>query len=182
MIKYDLDIISRILKTEEFDLDKLDLNQIKHVPMHQYRVASDNQPLLLIDNLQVCVGLYAYSKNFGFGAHLNPVVIRGDEFRCDSKKNIIYCNRIDELYNAIIDANINDTIYIGISIGFNPVSETFNLVWLLNNSIDDLIVKLKDKGIEVVKLDLKDNHIFIIDTINEQIITPVNQINSIKHR
>ena len=182
MIKYDLDIISRILKTEEFDLDKLDLNQIKHVPMHQYRVASDDQPLLLIDNLQVCVGLYAYSKNFGFGAHLNPVVIRGDEFRCDIDKNIIYCNRIDDLYNAIIDANVNDTIYIGVSIGFNPVSETFNLVWLLNNSINDLIIKLNERCINAVKLDLKDNHIFIVDSVNEKIITSVNQIGSIKHR
>lgn len=86
MIKYDLDIISRILKMEEFALTNLDLNKIKHVPMHQYRISSSDQPLLLIDNLQVCVGLYAYSKNFGFGAHLNPVVIRGDEFCCDSKK------------------------------------------------------------------------------------------------
>lgn len=56
------------------------------------------------------------------------------------------------------------------------------MVWLLNNSIDDLIIKLNENGINAIKLDLENNHIFIIDTINEKIITPVNQINSIKHR
>ena len=104
MFEYDIDTISRILNIEGFQLDELNLNQIKHVPMHQYEISSLEKPLLLIENLQVCIGLYAYSKNFGFAAHLNPLIIRGSEFECDENKNIIYCNRIDDLFNAIINS------------------------------------------------------------------------------
>lgn len=65
--------------------------------MHEYRISSPKKLFLLIENLQVCIGVYAYSKNFGFAAYLNPVVIRGDGFQCDKNKNILYCNRFDDL-------------------------------------------------------------------------------------
>ena len=175
MFEYDIETISRILKLEEFDLDELNLNQIKHVPMHQYRTSSLEKPLLLIENLQVCIGLYAYSRNFGFAAHLNPVVMRGDEFKYDINKNIIYCNRIDDLFNAIIDAKIQEPVYIGISVGFNPVEKTYQIVDMLDKSIDNLISKLNIIGIEAAKLALRENHIFILDSVNGQIITPSNQ-------
>lgn len=172
MFEYDKETISRILKLEDFELDKFNLNEIQHVPMHQYRTSSIEKPLLLIENLQVCVGLYAYGKNFGFAAHLNPVVIRGDEFECDENKNIIYCNRIDDLFNAIINSKIEGNIYIGISIGFNPVWETYKLINLLDKFIDKLISKLNIVGIDTTKLDINCNHIFILDTTNGRIITP----------
>ena len=172
MFEYDIETISRILKIEEIKLDELNLNKIKHVPMHQYRISSLDKPLLLIENLQVCIGLYAYSKNFGFAAHLNPVVMRGNEFRCDENKNIICCNRVDDLFNAIIDAKIQEPVYIVISVGFNPVQKTYQQVNMLDKSIDKLISKLNTMGIDAIKLDLKDNHIFILDTINGEIITP----------
>ena len=175
MFEYDIETILRILKIEEFELDKLNLNQVKHVPMHQYRISSLEKPLLLIENLQVCIGLYAYSKNFGFAAHLNPVVMRGDEFQYDTNKNIVYCNRIDNLYNAIINAKVQEPVYIGISVGFNPVEKTYQTVDMLNKSIDNLISKLNTMGIESTKLDLRENHIFILDSANEKIVTPSNQ-------
>lgn len=175
MFEYDIETISRILKIEEFELDELNLNKIKHVPMHQYRISSLEKPLLLIENLQVCIGLYAYSKNFGFAAHLNPVVMRGDEFQYDINKNILYCNRIDDLFNAIIDAKVQESIYIGISVGFNPVEKTYQAVDMLNKSVDNLIIKLNTMGIDAAKLDLKDNHIFILDSANGKIIIPSNQ-------
>jgi len=174
MFEYDIETILRILKLEEFELDKLNLDQIKHVPMHQYRISSLEKPLLLIENLQVCIGLYAYSKSFGFAAHLNPVVMRGDEFQYDTNKNIIYCNRIDDLFNAIIDAKIQEPVYIGISIGFNPVEKTYQIVNMLDKSIDNLISKLDTMGVIATKLDIKDNHIFILDSANARIITPSN--------
>ena len=176
MFEDDTETISRILKIEDFQLDDINLNKIKHVPMHQYRISSSEKPLLLIENLQVCIGLYAYSKNFGFAAHLNPVVIRGDEFLYDVNKSIVYCNRIDDLFNAIIDEKVKEPVYIGISIGFAPVEKTYQIVNMLNKSIDDLILKLNTMGIDVVKLNLKDNHIFILDSVNKQVITPSNQI------
>lgn len=175
MFEYDIETILRILKIEEFELDDLNLNQIKHVPMHQYRISSLEKPLLLIENLQVCIGLYAYSKNFGFAAHLNPVVMRGDEFRYDTNKNIVYCNRIDDLYNAIINEKVQETVYIGISVGFNRVYETYKLINMLDKTIEKLISKLNIMGVQATKLELKHNHIFIIDTTNGRIITPSNQ-------
>ena len=48
MFEYDIETILRILKLEEFDLDELNLNQIKHVPMHQYKTSSLEKSLLLI--------------------------------------------------------------------------------------------------------------------------------------
>lgn len=170
MIEYNMETISRILKVEEFEIDKLDLNKIMHVPMHQYRLSSLEKPLLLIENLQVCIGLYAYGKNFGFAAHLNPVVMRGDEFECDSNKNIVYCNRINDLFNAIINSKV-DKVNIGISIGVTSFYETYQQVDMLDNLIDELSLKLNSIGIIVNKLDLRHNHIFILDTINQEIIT-----------
>ena len=175
MFEYDIELITRILKMEEFELDKLNLNQIKHVPMHQYRISSLEKPLLLIENLQVCIGIYAYSKNFGFAAHLNPMVMRGDEFQCDENGNIVHCNRIDDLFNAIINAKIQEPVYIGISVGFSPNQKTYQQVNMLNKSIDDLISRLNNMGVVATKLDLKNEHIFILDTINGGIITPANQ-------
>jgi len=125
--------------------------------------------------LQVCIGLYAYSKNFGFAAHLNPVVMRGDEFQCDENKNITYCNRVDDLFNAIIDAKVQEPVYIGISLGFNPIEKTYQVVDMLSKSIDDLILKLNAMGIDATKLDLRENHIFILDSVNGKITTPPNQ-------
>lgn len=172
VFEYDKELILRMLKMEEFKLDELDLNQIQHVPMHQYRTSSSEKPLLLIENLQVCIGLYAYSKNFGFAAHLNPVVMRENEFRYDDK-NIIYCNRIDDLFNAITSANIYDPVYIGISYGFSPNEKTFQEINRLEKDVDNLILKLNAVGIKVIKLDLHSNHIFIVDTVNGEIITPI---------
>ena len=171
MIEYNTEQITRILKIEEFEIDKLDLNKIMHVPMHQYRISSLEKPLLLIENLQVCIGLYAYGKNFGFASHLNPVVMRGDEFECDINKNIVYCNRIDDLFNAIINSKV-DKVNIGISIGVTPFYETYQQVDMLDKLIDDLALKLNKLGIVATKLNLVNNHIFILDTIKQEIITP----------
>lgn len=175
MFEYDKETISRILELEDFEVDKINLDEISHVPMHQYRVASREKPLLLVENLQVCIGLYAYSKNLGFAAHINPVVIRSDEFLCDEKKNIVYCNRIDDLFNTIIEAKVQGPVYIGIALGFNPVQETYQVVDILSKSIDKLIVKLNTIGIEALKLELEENYIFILDTVNGKIITPAKE-------
>ena len=43
---------------------------------------------------------------------------------------------------------------------------------MLTKSIDNLISKLNIIGIEATKLDIKDNHIFILDSANARIITP----------
>ena len=103
------------------------------------------------------------------------MVMRGDEFQCDETENIVHCNRIDDLFNAIINAKIQEPVYIGISVGFSPNQKTYQQVNMLNKSIDDLISRLNNMGVVATKLDLKNEHIFILDTINGGIITPANQ-------
>ena len=49
------------------------------------------------------------------------------------------------------------------------------IVDMLNKSIDNLISKLNIMGIEATKLNLRENHIFILDSVNGQVITPSNQ-------
>ena len=46
---------------------------------------------------------------------------------------------------------------------------------MLDKSIDNLISKLNTMGIEATKLDLRENHIFILDSSNGKIITPSKQ-------
>lgn len=74
-----------------------------------------------------------------------------------------------------MDAKIQEPVYIGISIGFNPVEKTYQVVNMLTKSIDNLISKLNTIGIKTIKLALKYNHIFLLDSANGQIITPSNQ-------
>lgn len=174
MLEYGKDTIERILKIENIDIE--DISEIKHVPMHEYRVSDNKKTKLLIENLQVCISLFAYSKNFAFAAHLNPVVLRENEIVCDSNKNIIYSRRIDDLYKEIKNSNIEDTLYIGLSIGFNPVEKTYELVNVLDNSIDTLIIELNKIGIEAIKLEPLNNHVFLIDSKNAEIIVPNNDI------
>lgn len=44
---------------------------------------------------------------------------------------------------------------------------------MLNKNIDNLIVKLNCMGIVATKLNLRNNHIFILDTLNQKLITPL---------
>lgn len=175
MVEYSNEIIERILKIEEFNLEEINLNKIKLVPMHEYKISSKEKPLLLVQNLQVCISLYAYSNNFAFASHLNPLIILEDEFKCDQNRNIIYSRRIEDLYNAIIESDIKGPFYIGVSVGFNPVEKTYQAIDILNKGINNLIFKLNNKGIIVKQLDLKNNHVFILDSEKAKIITPSNQ-------
>lgn len=161
MVEYSKDTIERILKLENFNVE--DIDDIKHVPMHEYRVSDNEKTKLLIENLQVCVGLFAYSKNFAFAAHLNPVVIRENEIEC-SNNRILYSRRIEDLFEKIKKTNIVDTLYIGISKGFNPVDKTYELIEILNKSIDRLIIELNKIGIDTIKIDTLNEHIFLIDS------------------
>lgn len=175
MLEYDDNMILRILKIENFKLEDVNLNKIQHVPMHDYRLSSKEKSLLLIENLQVCIGLYAYSKNYGFASHLNPEVIRGNEFEYDEQKNKIYCNRIDDLFMSIINENPHETVKIGISLGYCPSKETYKAVELIDKSIDNLITRLNTLEINAIKLELRYDYVFLIDTENEKIITPSNE-------
>ncbi len=175
MFEYNKNTISRILSLEGFELENLNLDEINHVPMHQYRVSTTQQPLLLVENLQVCIGLYAYSENFGFAAHLNPIVIHGNEFKYDENKNIVSCNRINDLYESITNLKPTKKVYIGLSLGFCPSNNTYKVVELLDKSIDNIIIKLNNIGIDATKVELQYEHVFILDSKNGNLIFPLNE-------
>ena len=49
------------------------------------------------------------------------------------------------IYNAIINAKVQEPVYIGISVGFSPVEKTYQIVDMLDKSIDNLILKALSK-------------------------------------
>ena len=56
--------------------------------MHQYRVATSERPLLFVENLQVCIAIYGICEGFGFAAHINPIVLRQDDFNLKEGKTV----------------------------------------------------------------------------------------------
>ena len=58
--------IENALNVLKFDIDTSEKDLIKFVPMREYNVASKEKPLLLTANLQSCIALIAYEKNFSF--------------------------------------------------------------------------------------------------------------------
>lgn len=175
MFQYDEELKLRSLTIYGFDIEKLDISKIEHVPMHQYRVSTKIRPLLYIDNLQCCIGLYAYGNNFGFAAHINPLIMRGDEYELDENKKAVRCKRIEDLKNIILKSNSYDeVINIGICIGCTPLKDDYYTVKMLNENIDLLIKELNLINIKVNKLENQCFPEFILDTVNKKLILPCN--------
>ncbi|MDE5539379.1 MAG: hypothetical protein K2J20_02710 [Bacilli bacterium] len=101
MFEYDEELVAKTLASGKYNLSELDISKIAHVPMHQYRIATSNKPLLYVENLQVCIGIYAMFKGFGFAAHINPVVMREDDFYLMDGK-AVGCKRINDMRDAIL--------------------------------------------------------------------------------
>lgn len=179
MFEYDEKLKLRTLDAWGFAVENLELDKIAHVPMHQYRVATHEQPMLYVDNLQCCIGLYAYSNNFGFAAHINPKVMRGDEYELDDNGIAIRLRRIDDLRNIILEKYpFLEPISIGISIGCTPLSEDYPTVKMIHKSIDNLIIELNSMGIEAEKLEDQYASEFILDTENREMILAKNSTKS----
>lgn len=181
MFEYNEKMKINTLNFWGFDLQNLNVNKICHVPMHQYRIATKEQPLLYVDNLQCCIGLYAYSNTFGFAAHINPVVMRGDEYELNDSGIAIRFNRINDLKNAILKHdNYEEKIKIGISLGWSPLDKEYPTVKMIHESINNLIMELTLMGFNVQKLEEKYEPQFIIDIENQEFIVVENEKNKIK--
>ena len=50
-MEYDIFLIEKSLVIWGFDIDNLEIEKIRHVPMHQFRISTKDKPLLYIDNL-----------------------------------------------------------------------------------------------------------------------------------
>lgn len=181
MFEYNEQLKLSSLSIFGFDIESLDINKICHVPMHQYRLSTKEQPMLYVDNLQCCIGIYAYGNNFGFSAHINPVVIRGDEYETNITGDIVRCRRIDDLKKAILSNKLLKTINIGIIIGCTPLDRDYPTIKMIYEGINNLIKDLNYMGIIVGNFEEQYVSEFILDPENGKIIlSEQNKLNKTK--
>lgn len=152
MFDYDKKQKIKSLDIWGFNVEELNIDKIEYVPMHQYRIVNDNESMLYVDNLQCCVGLYAYGDNFAFAAHINPMVMRGDEFALDNERRPIRCKRSDDLKNEILNNGISD-VKVGLALGVAPLDKNHPTMKLIENGINSAIIELISCGIDVEKLE-----------------------------
>lgn len=177
-MQYSIDLIERSLKIWGFDIDEIEIEKIKHIAMHQYQISNQDKTLLYIDNLQCCVGLYAYGNNFAFAAHINTVVFDNNEYYLDKNRKPIHCNRCDDLYKSILNFNgiINEPFKIGIAFGCSPLNNCEESIVLIYKGINDIIKKLNYLDMPVIKLEDIVAPEFILDSQTGNIIVPNKKI------
>lgn len=182
MVEYDDELKLRTLNSWGFDTENLDIKKIRHVPMHQYRISSLEYPMLYADNLQCCIGLYAYGNGFGFIAHINPVVMCEDEYELDSNQHPIRFRRTDDLLKCIIESNLflTEPLKIGIATGVKPLDEDYPTVKMIYDSIDKLVLQLNMMGFYTLKLETINAPEFILDSTTRKIITARDRKKNLK--
>ena len=171
-MEYDNELIKHTLKVFGFNLKDLDINKIQHVPMHQYRLSTIDKPQLYVENLQCCIGLFAYGNGFGFAAHINPVVMRNNEFSINENHEII-CNRCNDLLNSLLSykESITEPFKIGISLGVIPHDINDLNMQAIYNGTRKIRDKIKELNIPATFSVIEEPE-FIIDTSTNIIITP----------
>lgn len=173
MFEFDKETKLRSLKIFGFEVEKLELDRILHVPMRQYRIATKEKPMLYIENLQVCVAIYAYCENFGFASHINTVVLEEGDFILNEKKIPIKVRSIENLKSCILKIpSIKEPIKIGIAIGYTPISKDYFTIKLIYEELEVLIKELSSSDIRVEHLKDQSMPEFILDTANQKIILP----------
>ena len=171
-MKFDSKYIAHALSVYGFR-DGLPLDSIEYVPMHQFRVATKEKLLLYVDNLQCCVSLFASAANFGFAAHINTMVMRGDEFYVDGNGKPIKCKRVEDLFDSIISSKVepSESIKIGISKGCIYPGDSYPTMDMVYDGIADTKRKLEVKGYSVDLLEQDAMH-FVLDTSSGKMIFP----------
>lgn len=170
--------IKRHLEIWDFDLDKINIDLVEYVDMGEYKIANKDKPLLLVDNLQVCVSLLAYQSNFGFASHINTKVMVKDDYYLNEQGFPIKLKRIEDLYEAIINSNINfnESLNICLSFGYTPLPKDYPSISLIYKAIDELKEKLNSKGITKINIIEINAPEFILDTLSSKIILPTNRV------
>lgn len=173
-MEFDKELIERSLKIWNFDIDNIQIDAIQHVPMHEWRISTKDKPLLYVENLQCCVGLYTYGNNFAFAAHINTVVFDKNEYVLDENKTPSCCNRCQDLLTQILNynGNITEPFKIGIAFGATPPGDTEKSMVLIYSGVEELTKKLCHLGIPIVQLEDIYEPEFIVDALNNHIITP----------
>lgn len=174
-MELDRDLIERSLKIRDFNIEEICIDKIQHVPTHEWKIATSDKSLLYIENLQCCVGLYAYGNNFAFAAHINTVVFDKEEYMVDENKTPVCCTRCYDLLKEILKykGEINEPFKVGISLGTNPLDDNEKSMLLIYEGINEVIKKLTQLGIPVIQLENICKPELIIDASNNSIITPI---------
>lgn len=177
-MEFDENFIRRLLEIWEFDVQEIDVDKVKYVPMHEFRISTMKQPLLYIGNLQCCIGLYAYGNSFAFAAHINTVVFDNNEYTLNEKGEPVYCNRCNDLIREILkyQGEIIEPFKIGISFGVKPLNKDEKSMSLIYDGIDQTIKRLAYLNIPVIKTSDMNESEFIIDSLNSNIIIPKRKI------
>ena len=172
-MELDKNLIEKSLKIWNFDVEQIDIEKIQHVPMHEWRISTKDKPLLYVENLQCCVGLYAYGNNFAFAAHINTVVFDKNEYTLDENRKPLYCNRCNDLLTELLKFNgkIVEPFKIGISLGVTPLKDTEKSMLLIYYGMDQVIKEMNRLGIPMVQLENIYEPEFIIDALNDRIIS-----------
>ena len=172
-IYMDKEFIDNALKVMKFDIDDEEKSLIQFVGMREYGVASQEKPLLLTLNLQSCIALIAYTKNFSFLAHMN--VIRGNwnkDFNIDEVNGTSKCKKVEDLYNEILSHKdkISQPINIGLVLGIAPVEKEYISRRILEDDLLNMFEKLRVNYIRANRLpDIKSWN-FILDSRKGEII------------
>lgn len=169
----DKEFIDNALKVMEFDIDDKEKSLIQFVNMREYRVASEEKPLLLTMNLQSCIALIAYTKNFSFLAHLN--VVRGNwsqDFDINDLIRNSKCKKVEDLYNEILSHKdkITQPINIGLVLGITPVEKDYISRIVLENDLLKMFEKLRVNNICANRLPDINSWSFILDSRKGEII------------
>lgn len=165
--------IENALKVMKFDTTHIDSDLVQFVKMREYGVASKEKPFLLTCNLQTCISLIAYEKNFSFLAHMN--VYKGnwcDDFELDNKGEPIRCKKIDDLYNEILknQNKISDTVNIGLVLGVTPLEKDYKSRQIIEKDLLTLFQNLRRNNISSVRLPDINSFSFILDSTTGNII------------
>lgn len=167
------EFIDNALKVMQFNIDDKEKSLIQLVNMREYGVASEEKPLLLTMNLQSCIALIAYTKNFSFLAHMN--VIRGNwsqDFDIDEINGNSKCKKVEDLYNEILSHKdkISQPINIGLVLGITPVDKDCISRRVLENDLLKMFEKLRVNNICANRLPDISSWSFILDSRKGEII------------
>lgn len=169
----DKEFIKNALKVFGFDKTNIDTELTQFIDMCEYGVGTKDSPLLLTCNLQSCIALIAYEKNFSFLAHMN--VFKGNwdkDFKIEGKDEVIRCTKIDDLYNEILKNKdkINGTINIGLIFGVSPVDKEYVTRKVIEKDLLNLFQELRRNNISAVRLPDINSFSFILDSRTGKII------------
>ena len=182
------EFIENALNVMKFNIADEEKDLIQFVPMREYRVASEGKPLLFTINLQTCIALVAYTKDFSFLAHMN--CNKGNwnqDFDTDDENNVTGCKKVEDLHNEIIKNKdkITEPISIGLVLGVTPLDKEYDSRQILEKDLRSLFERLSENNILAIRLPDINSFSFILDSRNGDLIHDGvennNRINCIKN-